>query len=363
MSDKVPVWKQRDPRVSSINSNLNAPPAPEEVSKHRLPFGIYHLDLAMKSGVNVEQGDYIIVQGPEKNRKSTLALNMALYWAIVAKSGSVPEIDGRYVVYETLESAMGIQRIKDIMGCMLAHSYMAHKVYGMRHDGMIDYPTIGAIHSVEALNVPKIMDQRDPTKEGRKLFTIGPNELKVMERSLLQQEALEYAKKTIDGLPLIIFGAPPVDGYTRVLQGGGEYSVNIENALPYARWLWCVNEFNAFAFFTDHLSAYRGANSFDKMNTAVKHSSTLVAEQKVVKVDMLQYSLTAQRSGEQYGRGGKTASEEASCVINVKYDNREDPWHMYIDVNTLRGQPPPLMKQPLEPFSGKFIGRSVAVTA
>src|SRR5512139_1179535 len=79
-----------------------------------LPTGLPPLDKAVY-GLDTINGEVVLVQGPEKQRKSTLVANIIVHYMMSAKPVEKP-----LTVIDTLESGMPPRRYRDFLISMVA---------------------------------------------------------------------------------------------------------------------------------------------------------------------------------------------------------------------------------------------------
>src|SRR5512143_3184841 len=88
-----------------------------------LPTGLTPLDKAVY-GLDTINGEVVLIQGPEKQRKSTLVANIIVNYMMSAKPAEKP-----LTVIDTLESGMLPRRYRDFLISMVATQY----VFDMGH--------------------------------------------------------------------------------------------------------------------------------------------------------------------------------------------------------------------------------------
>lgn len=345
----TPAWKQCDPQVGSVEDHLLVPPKEEDLS-NVLPFGVAHIDQAMVRGVNLKEGELIVIQGSEKNRKTTLVLNMVRVWSKLRHC-----LQGGKILVETLESSMTRARYKQHLITMEATAYMMARHYGVL-DGNMQFPVI--FPDKPHIRIAN-MDQVYKDMESELLLSVD-RAMRCL-RTPLQQEALEYAVEEVNKWPVLLYGAAPNEGHTRAFNFNGR-SINFRDELPYLRWIHAIEEYGVKIIVVDHVQGYPGAGSdYERLGEVSDRFSTLVAENHVVVVAVSQIPLTALRDPTAgiYARGGKRLSEEAYLVLTCEYD--QDMPYMTIYPSASRGALPPVTRQNMEMNSGVFIGWSYAL--
>ncbi len=260
---------------------------PEENRKGLIPFGVKPLDLALY-GIDTTNGDLIVIQGAEKNRKTTVAVNFVLN-ALTNKDFE----DKPLTVIDTLESSMQPPRYRDTLIANMATRYLVSK----GHKPKEACPACG---------------------ENRcRQLGISPEFLRYHSRTPEQQEAIDYAIETLRDIPMLIYGANPVEGNTRDL------------AISAKRWEYLIKHAGAKLFVIDHLQQYQfkdDPSDYEKQLRAISVISDIVAQYSVAVFLLSQISMTSQReaqmgTGKYYAAGGRRAAAEASTVFSVDYES------------------------------------------
>lgn len=349
MSSPQP-WKQCDPHVFAIEDGLLAQPNVEKLQGNLLPYGIFQIDVATKTGIDIRNGELIAIQGPEKNRKTTLALNLVWCWCKWERHRAV--LDGGAVMVETLESSMTRQKYKQSLVVMEATDFILQESYGWDKNGVMKLPLLGDPKD-------KIADMRQIREDIGQELRLSVGYATAALRTSLQQKAIEYAVEEVNKWPLLIYGAAASEGATRAIKINGNV-VDFRNELPYERWKFAIEQLGARLIVIDHIQGYAGPGglAYQMLDEIVDRVATIVAEEKVVVVAVSQISLGSMREPAlgYYARGGKRLAEEANIVFGTRYTGRED--RMIIDTAASRGEPPPTIMQPMDMYSGKFIGRA-----
>jgi hypothetical protein len=337
---------QCDPAVASVEDGLLKQPDTQALQGKILPYSIYHIDRAARTGVDIHNGELIVVQGPEKNRKTTMVLNMVRFWSKVGIPG------GGNILVETLESSMTRQKYKQSLLVMEATGYILAQHYGIEN-GRVQLPYRGDPKY-------KVADMGAIYNDLGHELKMSVDFARVSYRSKLQQQAIEYAVEAVDSWPLLIYGAASAEGHTRAIRTNGKV-LDFRTELPYVRWKRAIEEMGVRIIVLDHVQGYAGPGgmAYQMLDEITNRISTIVAELKVVVVAVSQVSLGSMRDDTMglYARGGKRLAEEANRVFSTKYEDRQA--HMIIESTASRGEPPPTIIQRMDMHSGKFIGRSV----
>ena len=291
-----------------------------------LPFGIKPLDLALY-GMDTRNGELILIQGPEKQRKSTLVMNIICSYMMSAKPAEKP-----LTVVDTLESGMTPKRYRDSF-----ISIMAAKVL------------------LDAGHKPNEMC---PVCKGVcKQFKVCPDFLVYNERTPEQAAAIRVAVQQMEDWPLMIYGANEKEGDTRSLTSSVTGGVDFPS-----RWKYLIDYYGAKVFVTDHLqqySFYESLSDYEKQLRSIAAVSDVVARDKIVALMISQISLTSQReaatgTGKYYASGGKKAAAEATSIISVNYEDAGG--EVMITLEDSRKARPFSITQPIEDTSGAFYG-------
>jgi replicative DNA helicase len=253
---------------------------PIENRKKLVPYGYAPLDRAIWG---IAPKEFIIIQGAEKGRKTTFLLNILTN---IFKRDKL--IQKPVICYDTLESSSGPEQIKDGFLCMLASAYImkqGHSSYG-RCDAC----------------------GKDVCTE----LMLSPRSLLFIERSPLQEKALEIAINFVSDWTIYLFGPGTDEGNTR----------NLEASMR--RWLWLKRHRNVNMFVVDHIQQYyfgRTLTDYEKQQAVVPPLSAFVGQNKTTLIALSQLSLTTRKDGKDGGRmyatGGAQAAAEANTVIQT----------------------------------------------
>lgn len=299
---------------------------PEENRKNLLPFGIRPIDKALY-GMDTTHGELIVVQGPEKQRKTTKVINVVANFMTSEK----PEVKPLTVI-DALESGMDPRRYRDQIIANVATRYLLAKGHKHREHCPVCNSSM--------------------CKE----LTLSPEFLRFNRRSDAQLEAITYAMDTIKSWPLRIYGANPKEGNTRDLS-----SVNGNNE---ARWTQLIDTYGAKVFVVDHVQQYSFRDEptdYEKQLRAVSALSDAVAKYGVIVIMLSQVSLTSQRDaaagvGKYYAAGGRKAAAEATSIFSVNYESGSGK--MCITLEDSRKSASFSVWQTLEDTSGAFYGEA-----
>ena len=308
---------------------------PEENILSMVRYGITHLDRALY-GIDVRNGELIIIQAPEKARKTTTILNIICN----VMTADLPVIKPP-ILFDTLESGSPPDKIADALIVMMASRYLINK--GHRQE--------------------KWCTECD--QENCKELVMGVDWLRFHMRSRNQKEALDYARDITDSWSLDIFGAPESMGNARDLyrsMGLGKEG----------RWYKAMQEYGTQIFISDHLQQYRfqdGTQSdYEKQIRSVDAMGDFVASNGAVVFALSQISLTSIReansgSGKWRATGGAKASQEAVTILSTYYDSEENPEEVRIRIEDSRKASSLTFFHKLDPFSGSLIEDSYVRSA
>jgi hypothetical protein len=292
-------------------------------------------------GINVEKDtELITIQAPAKQRKSTLLANLLLNFGPQMHEKKI------WMCLHTLESGMNRKDYRDVMLGMITTRLMVSKVYGGDRS---KWP-----------QAQDILAQKDlKTEEGHSLLRITRKFLRAGKRNSFQQECINEAKKLAPQLlPLSIFGPGRAEGSSRDLNAVlAAWELLYEGKFPGMEG--CLHRI----FALDHIQQLKGfTSSFQLLQEAVPRlSDFVVSHPGAAGIILSQVSLTSRRSaesgnGEMDAAGGTKLAEESNTVMQTAYDEEKDPLHLYISTPYSRYEPPPTMRQDVEPFSGVALG-------
>jgi len=249
-----------------------------------IPYGYKPIDKALY-GIDPFEGEFIVIQGPEKGRKSTILHNIICNIMQYQRLKEKPVI-----VFDILESSSGPAKVKDTLLCMLASQYLIEQ--GHRSD-------VGVC--------PACNGQR--CRE----LTLSSRSVRFITKTQTQKRALARALDAINKWTLYLFGPGIDEGNTRNLEG----SVR--------RWEWMHQNLGATFFIQDHIQQYyfgKVMSDYEKQQAVVPVISTFVGNHHVVDIALSQLSLGTRKDkeGRQYATGGAQMAAEANTVLQSGYD-------------------------------------------
>jgi hypothetical protein len=317
-----------DPSIQSFVLNSDTRwGKPVENRQMLLPYGIKPLDQA-SWGLAITTGELNIVQGEEKQRKTTTVENVVVNIQMFQMKRSIQ----RLVVVDMLESGMGPEKYYDTLTANLASRYLIRQ-------GHIPNPAIPC--------------QKCGGKGACKELVISSKFLNFGERSQLQQDAIDWAREQQMFWNLHIYGPKLEEGDTRNLQD----SVIGTPEKP-SRWVTLIKEAGAKIFVADHLQQYNVSGSaYEKMDAVVMAHSNIVAQHGVVDFLITQLSLTSIREaasgqGKYTAAGGRKASAEGNNIYSTNYVSGSGKVAITVEDSRDFGQFS--VWQPIEENSGAF---------
>jgi hypothetical protein len=319
-----------DPRLHSLLAECESDWGdPLKNRKNLIPYGIGPLDKALY-GIDPE-GELVVVQGEQKNRKTTFVANVIMNICSWDKADDKPTIN-----IDTLESGMRPKKYRDMLISMAASRFLVQQGH----------------------RVHQACPACD-TAECRELI-ISPKFLKYNTRTALQRQAIEYALDVMQWWPVLIHGASVVQGNTRSLQ---------EAALGYkkdkARWLSLVEDFGVRIIVVDHIQQYAFTDGtttdYEKQIRAVAAISDFSSQHGVAFIALSQVSLTSLRESRDNGAkltaaGGAKAAQEANTVLSTSY--KDGSGVMKIKIEESRDAGSFSIWQNMDDTSGCFIGEA-----
>jgi hypothetical protein len=318
-----------------------------------VPYGIKPFD-KMLYGIDVHNGELIVVMGQEKQRKTTFAINVVINIMQADKPKDKPAI-----VVDSLESGMHPARYRDQMISNVASRIMLAR--GHRSTG-----------GCPICNTPQCQQ-----------LVLSPEYLRYNNRTPEQAEAISEAMKEMSTWPLYVFGASPYQGGTRSLspsvrapdgsaRDSWHYLWAKEHGLPpevtnkvsrMSRWEWLFEEKGAKLFITDHVQQYSFTgepNDYEKQLRAVGAVGDFVSMYKIAVMMLSQVSLTsireASKGGKMRGLGGGKLSQEANVIFGSHYQSGDG--YQKIEIIDSRKSPTFGVTQSLDESSGAYFGEA-----
>lgn len=294
-----------DPSIKALVDQSDEQWGSQEKNRELLtPYGIEQLDL-VTYGINTIKGEFILLQGEEKNRKTTFWLNVLvnIFMGPIGPYGEKkmrPYFRKPFTVVDVLESGIDALTTKDLLIANVASRYLianGHAPYGpCRECGA---PSCRELH-------------------------LSPKFLMFVNRSKQQAQAINFAREEVGSWDLHIYGPSDFEGDTR----------NLTKSID--RWNRLIEEKDAKLFITDHLQQYdQGTSDYEILMNSVRGISNFVSKKKRAIIAVSQVSLTSIRNRESGGKldssGGRKAAQEANTVLVTEYTSGQPSLKIRID--------------------------------
>lgn len=276
----------------------------DENLEHLLKYGkgFEYLDKRL-FGMRSDTGELILIIGEEKNRKTTMFINIIINIMTDPRLTKKP-----YTIIDSLESGMPPERYTDQLVSNLASR------------NLMELGHIPVSHSLDC-----------PICKGKcKELIISPEFLAFMNRTPQQSKAIDKAYQTMLSWPLDIWGAGLEEGDTRNLSiAFGNLDVTV------SRWVQAIEHKGAKIIAVDHAQQYRfdkeDTTDYEKLIRVVSAAGATVASYKIIFFLLSQISLSSLREAKSGGKmrasGGKKPHEEANVILSSRYESESG----YID--------------------------------
>lgn len=282
------------------------------------------------------ESEIVTIQGPIKNRKSTLLANLILNFAFQLKEKGSPY----FICVDALESGMSPKSYRDVMIGMIATRIMVSRVYATTDRSR--WPS-----AAEIIQHPELKPH----------LNISRRFFRYRDRTSFQLEAITQAMALVETLPITLFGAPSTQGNTRDLDS----SMARWRQLYEGNYQQCVGKQHRL-FAVDHVQQYSGGggdySNLEKVTDKI--SSFAAGFIGSVVIPLSQVSLTSIRenesgSGKLRAKGGEKLAAESNLVLDVTYDKELAPLELKISASEGRDETPPTMIAEIQPTSGVFL--------
>jgi hypothetical protein len=285
-----------------------------------IPYGIKHIDLAL-FGIDAS-GEFIVVQGPEKSRKTTFLLNVITN-IFTWKPG---QTNKPVVNWDSLETGMRPEKVRDYLISIMATRYLVDQ----GHSANTRCQVCGSDRCSE--------------------LGISPKFLRYNTRTQRQKTAIEFALDVIAGWSLTIHGPSGKQGATR----------NLSEAPK--RWKKLIDDHGVNMLVVDHIQQYNvGASDsdYEKQLAAVGTLGDFCAEYGLPVFAVSQVSMGSLKESQVSGSrlvaaGGAKAAQEANTVFSIRYN--ETLSKVVIKIEEAREAGSFSVFQGLDVVSGSFIG-------
>jgi len=316
---------------------------PASQRKSLVPWGIHIFD-EITYGIDLNNGGLIVIQGEEKNRKTTFFLNIVKN---ICTCNRWP--DGWRIAVDLAESGMPPTKYRDMLISMVATEILVKWHWSNNKNDYGDGPYQRPLESLLVHEWPQ--DRMAEEVLDIPHLGIEPKFLRYMRRTDHQHTAIAAAIRVVAHWPVDIYGPTKNDGDTR------NYTIARQ------RWDYAI-ERGAHIICYDHAQQMNinGTNGdYDKLEVFVPLvANTVVSYPGLVFVAISQVSMGSVAAGKLAARGGKKLAEEANDVINVSYsvdysDGDVIRAHTVIELAESRTSPTCKVKQDIEPASGLFV--------
>jgi hypothetical protein len=315
-----------DPRVQRLIENQeNYWGDPRQNKEKLIPYGIKYIDDALY-GIDPD-GELVVIQGEEKNRKTTLLAN------VLCNIMTWPRLKEKPVInIDSLESGMRPEKYKDTLISIMATRYL-----------------ISTGHQAG--------DFCNMCGGKCRHMGISPKFLRFMERTKEQKDAVDYASDTIYEWPLLIHGASLKQGNTRSLK---DAAIGMKDKK--ARWVRLIEMFGMRINAVDHGQQYAfedDPTDYEKQLRSVAAIGDFVSQYGTTTFFLSQVSLTSARDvkangGKLVAAGGAKAAQEANTVLSTSYKPGSGVIKIKIEESRDAGSFP--VWQRLDDTSGCFYG-------
>ncbi len=340
-------------------------PPPGDARRNRVPFGIYHLDLAFVRGIKPLSPQIIAIQGGSGHRKTTSMINILINQIL---SGKLPP--SMTIGMDMLESGMTMERLILIMECIVATKIMIYEHHTGSQGG----------HGLWALfnrNLPLRSDPQDLLlpimTEGKPDINLNPDYLEAcyaaqpgFKLSPRQLDAFDRAAGAVHDFPIIVFGVS--EHYDDDIRAE-RYTDSALLSDSLERWLACTEQHGMRQLVIDYIQEYSIPGVHDhykKQLHAVPVISEWAKETGSTAWVLSQEGITHQRDARSYdgevlgSSGGDILKSQSQLNLRVEYRPKQNPYWtlLFAPVKARRGNFG-TVGIPTEPFSGAFFGRSV----
>ncbi len=340
-------------------------PPPGDARRNRVPFGIYHLDLAFVRGVKPLSPQIIAIQGGSGSRKTTTMINIIINQIL---SGKLPQ--GMTIGMDMLESGMTIERLILIMECIVATKIMVYEF----HTGPQGRESLWHLFNRRLPSSVQPQDLLSPIGTGARTdIRLNPDFLeacyagqKGFTLSERQRDAWGRAAAAVHEFPVIAFGVSEhyqddirAERYTN--------STLLSDSLE--RWLSYTKEHGMRQLVVDYIQEYAIPEVYDhykKQLRAVPVISEWAKETGSTAWVLSQEGITHQRDARSYdgevlgSSGGDILKSQSQLNLRVEYRPKQNPcWTLLFSPVKARRGNFGTVGIPTEPFSGAFFGQSV----
>lgn len=327
---------------------------PDEFIKDLAPTGIDEVDSAI-GGIRLFSGGIIGVQGYEGSRKTSLVLNII---DSELRSSRVPQ--NYWVLYDTLESGMTIERIGEVMVSILATKILVRwHWFKSKTDDMTELfsnklPPIPQMELISEVG----FDENDQRKRET---IIRPEFLRGGRWTERQLKAINMARSIVGGYRMFVAGISENkddDIAKQLTTRTWDLGESLE------RWCKMSEEWGVRQIVVDNVPQYIFRDTDNPYQKAVRVVEAALTWQRKYKgtfwiinqVPISQRGNNPMELPSQFG--GARILEEAQLAWHMHYNPRQNPWYAKIAIKKSRVGFHPDLALPFEPNSGAIIGET-----
>lgn len=327
---------------------------PDEFLKDLAPTGIDKMDDAI-GGIRLFSGGIIGIQGYEGSRKTSYVLNVL---DAEMRSGRVPQ--NYWMLYDTLESGMTIERIGEVMVCLLATKILIRWHWcGGYTDNLGDLfsrklPPVSQDELVQAVGI-------EENGKFRRETIIRPEFLRGGRWTERQLKAINMAKSVVAGYRIFVAGQSenPDDDMSKQLT---TKTWDLRESLD--RWCRMSEDWGVRQIVIDNVPQYIFSDTDNPYHKAVRVVEAALTWQRKYKGTfwIINQVPVSQRNGNTMELpsqfGGARVLEEAQIGWHLHYNPRQNPWYFKSSIKKSRIGFHPDLAIPVEPNSGAIIGET-----
>lgn len=324
---------------------------PQRLIENTASTGISIVDEAIV-GVRLRSGGAWSIQGYEGSRKTTLLLNIIKNQFM---SGRLPE---DYLInYDMLESGQSIETVVEILIAMIATEIVVRWHWLGYTDDLKDLYA----RKFNPMSPAQMFGEVSSTENGlsRREATIRPEFLRGGSWTSRQKEAIEWARSIVSGFNLEISGYSENED-EEVARTLTTNTRDLAQSLD--RWHQMSEEKGMQQLVIDNVPQYTFSdtdNAYEKAVRVCKAGVNWLQKYKglvwiINQIPIGQRSSNLVELPSQYG--GARILEESRIGWHVKYNPRQDPYHILMAIKKTRIGFHPDILVPVEPVSGAIIG-------
>lgn len=324
---------------------------PQRLVENTAPTGISIVDRAIV-GVRLFFGGVWSIQGNEGSRKTTLMLNIIKSQFM---SGRMPE--DYWINYDMLESGQSIETVSEILVAMVATEIIVRWHWFGKIDDMKDLFSRKFNPMSPAQMFNEVVSGRDGIH--RNEATIRPEFLRGGTWTPNQREAIHLARSIVGGFRLFISGYSENEDEKTARELTSD-TRDLDRSLD--RWHQMSEERLMGQLVIDNVPQYAFSDTDNAYEKAVRVCKAAISWQQKHKglVWIINQIPISQRSSNlvelpaQFG--GARILEESRIGWHLRYNPRQDPYHILMAIKKTRIGFHPDILVPVEPVSGAIIG-------